>query len=76
MKKQVTERALATRVDRALRKQQKTLRKTREDSPFYADNGMWYVVDLDRNAIEAQHVNLVGYARELGVLADWEEVAG
>lgn len=71
----ITEAALAARIRRALKKQNGflTLKKSRSQRARL-DLGDWYILDNHRNFITDHHVGLEDYARELGVLADYEIV--
>ncbi|CRI63748.1 conserved hypothetical protein [Thiocapsa sp. KS1] len=72
-KKPVSERALFARLSRRLAKDGDILKKCRFDSRWYGDFGNYYIVD-SRNAISATHVDLEGWAREMGVLQPWERL--
>ena len=75
MKAQVTERALAARVRRALQKDGIDLKTCRADSKWFNDTGRWYTVDLATNSLRDRHIDLEGWAREMGLLKSYEEVA-
>ena len=36
--------------------------------------GNWFEIDIRRNAVIAQHLDLEARARDLGVMADYEEM--
>ena len=72
LKKPVTERALAQRINRALAKEGQALHANRSTE---RDIGGWYIVDLRHNRIEATHVELETLGRELGVMKPWECLA-
>tara|TARA_B100001059_G_scaffold212378_2_gene227370 strand:+ start:390 stop:620 length:231 start_codon:yes stop_codon:yes gene_type:complete len=74
MKAKLTERALFARVDRKLQKEGERLRRNREGTRAHDELGSYYVVASDRNTIEATNIDLQKLAKELGVLADWEEL--
>lgn len=76
MKAPVSERALIARINRALKREDDLaqLKTCREDSRAYSTCGRYYIVDHSRNTITATHVDLENLGRELGVLADHEEV--
>lgn len=74
MKAPVSHRALEARVKRALEKDGQTLKKCREDSRWYNELGEHYTVDVELNCVNAKHVDLEAWARELGVLKDFESV--
>ncbi|GEA58909.1 hypothetical protein [Vibrio comitans] len=67
-------RALEARVNRALNKEGLELRKSHPQSRWIVENGRYYVVDQFRNAIEAHHVDIEAMARDLGKLANGDEV--
>ena len=71
----VTERALFSRCNRALAKDGESLRRCRADSPAANELGRYYTIDLHAGRVEAKHIELDELARELGVLADHEELA-
>jgi hypothetical protein len=75
---EVSERALYARINRALKqtgtgetgRALRTSRSARMESSV----GHYYVLDLDRNFIVRQRVDLIELARELKVLAPWEKL--
>jgi hypothetical protein len=67
----VSERAVYQRVNRKLRPQGQQLKAPRRPDPSI---GRYYVLDVDRNALLWFQVDLENYARELGVLAEWERM--
>lgn len=74
----VTLRAVTQRINRRLRHDGRMLRM-RRGNPQTIDfrKGPWYLVDVDRNWIVREHLNLADVedlARELRVLEEWEEV--
>jgi hypothetical protein len=83
MKVPVTERALMQRVNRKLAKEDQMIRKSR---PFYdhgsrtpifdQNTGEFFRINTARNWLVEGHVDLEVLARELGVLAAWEELRG
>jgi ribose 5-phosphate isomerase len=69
----VTERALIQRINRAFKKENEFLcLKTTRGDRWRSDLGNYYLVDMNRNTIEAQHVDLEKLGRELNVLAPYE----
>jgi hypothetical protein len=62
----VTARAVIQRVNRRLRRDHRMLRVKR--------GGRAYVID-QRNGIVRSNIDIEGFARELGVLRDWEALA-
>ena len=71
----VTERALFARVNRALAKQGEFLRKSRPGSRTESFVGAFYCIDCRRNTVIAYNIDLEAFARELGVLADYETLS-
>ena len=70
-KVQISGRALTQRINRALAKEGQALRSARSERD-QRELGSFFIIDLNRNAIEAQHCDLVKLGRELGVLKAWE----
>jgi hypothetical protein len=70
----VTERALFARVSRALAKDGLVLKRCRADSRWSAELGYYYTVDATRNLIDSKHIDLVQWAREMKLLAEYEEL--
>jgi hypothetical protein len=75
MQNMVSERALSSRIDRALRKNGEKLRRCRSNSRDYHRLGDFYTVDIERNAVASTHVDLEQRGRELGVLHSNEQFA-
>ncbi|MEY3758702.1 MAG: hypothetical protein RIR39_193 [Pseudomonadota bacterium] len=75
MLKNITERALIARINRKLAHKNQWLKKCRKDDKWYGDLGDYYVVDVLIDTITAKHVILADFAKELGVLAEFEAVA-
>jgi hypothetical protein len=69
----LTERAVIQRINRKLASEHQQL-KTYRGGRWESDLGRFYVVDLNRNAIVAQHVVLDELARELGAIAGYEAI--
>lgn len=67
-------RALTARINRHLKSEGRVLKRARGLSAA-TDLGEHYLVDLHRNRVAAKHVDIEGLARELKLLADWEELA-
>ncbi|GAB3377704.1 hypothetical protein [Azotobacter armeniacus] len=74
MKVKVTERALLARINRALRKDNQQLYRCREGSQAHGELGDFYAVDTALDVIMAKHIDLAMWARDMGVLPDWEEL--
>jgi hypothetical protein len=69
----VSPRALLRRLNRKLQREHEVIKPTRS-ARWRDELGDYYVVDLDRNAIARKQVNLEQYARELGVLQEYEKL--
>ncbi len=73
----ITERALAQRINRALREHRQQVRKWRgrrvQLGQHWLDRGDWYLMDWGINAV-LDVVDLDDLGRELGVLNPWETV--
>jgi hypothetical protein len=67
----VSERAVYQRINRKLAKQGQLLKALRHPD---LDVGKYYIIDVRRNILLRKQVNLENAARELGLLAQWEEV--
>ncbi|MBY0279979.1 hypothetical protein K2Z84_31980 [Candidatus Binatia bacterium] len=70
----VTKDALIKRVNRRLAPECLMLRVARGDGMVLREYGRHYVVDLCRNQVERADVDVEEYARELGVMKDWEQM--
>ena len=68
----VSERAILARLNRKLSADGLVVRRCKETTRNYATLGAFYVVDINRKAIRAKRINLVEYARKVGVLTDAE----
>lgn len=75
MPNKVSERALFSRIDRALRRNGEMLRRCRSNSRDYHTVGDFYTVDIERNAVVSTHVDLEQHGRELKVLHANEQLA-
>jgi hypothetical protein len=71
----VSERALQQRINRALRKRDEALCKTRGGDYDRFKFGDYHVLDCQRNIIIERHVHLEDLGKELGVLGANERVA-
>ena len=71
----VNERALVARINRALAKDERCLRKTREDSRWHQEMGDYATIDLGGNFVINKHVDLASFGRELGVFKEYERLA-
>ncbi|MBL9094382.1 MAG: hypothetical protein JNL96_24385 [Planctomycetaceae bacterium] len=70
----ITKRALLQRVNRALNKEDRQLKKA-VGARLQQNVGEYYVVDLRLNAVMMLDVDPVELARKLEVLQPWERVA-
>lgn len=68
----ITEKALYQRINRKLRSQGKVLKRAR--GRVEKTLGQYYVVNVERNFVAQQDVDIVELARELGVMAAWESL--
>ncbi len=75
MPNKVSERALFSRIDRALRRKGQRLRRCRSNSRDYQTLGDFYTVDIERNALVLPSIDLEQYGRELKVLHADEQLA-
>jgi CRISPR/Cas system CSM-associated protein Csm5 (group 7 of RAMP superfamily) len=77
MKTQITLRALEQRIRRRLAKKNQSLQKTRIRKRTIESLGPYYIVNDITNSIAVQMIDpvrLVEIGKEMGVLANWEEV--
>jgi hypothetical protein len=78
VKMRVTERSLIARVNRRLAEKHQRLHKTKgRYNRTRSGMGQYYIVDERRNVIVDHRMDegrLAHVARELGALAEWEEV--
>ena len=65
--------AFEARMRRHLAKGGIYLKKGREGSRWYTDQGDYYTVNV-HNAIDDSHINLIAWGRDLGILRPFEEV--
>jgi hypothetical protein len=70
----VSKRALIQRVNRKLATEKQTLKTWRRSEMGRYDAGDLYLLDLSYNSILREYVDLDTFARELGVLTDYEEL--
>ena len=71
MKKPVTERALAQRINRKLAKDGQKLRKSRSGGEL-SNLGEYYIVDILKNVVTAWNVEIEVLGREINAFAEWE----
>ena len=69
----VSERALIGRINRRLRHEGRLLRTARGQA-VVSSVGRFYVIDINRNWIVWQNIDLEALGRELGVLQPWERM--
>ena len=70
----VSRSALISRINRKLAHEGERLRVNRHQR-WYFDLGWYYVVGIHTNLVEAAHLELPAFARELGVLRPGETAA-
>ena len=70
----VSERALLARINRRLRDDDEVVKKCREDSRAYYELGDYYILGISVGGINEKNIDLEDYGRELGCLADYEEM--
>ncbi len=71
----VSERAILARINRKLAKSEQVVKKCRTDSRWYGECGNYYAIDLRTNCIQAKHIDLEDWAKELDVIEPFEEVS-
>ncbi len=71
----VSVRALLARVNRKLAHEYLVLKRCRSDAKFYTELGDFYAVSIRTNYVDATHVDLETWAKEIGVLKPYEELA-
>jgi hypothetical protein len=69
----ITERALIQRLNRKLKQDGEQLRTSRSTQTEITV-GRYFIVDIQRNFISTQDVDIEKLGRELGVIQAWEEV--
>lgn len=70
----VTTKALAQRINRALKKDDEMLRACRKTSRAYHDLGDYYVVDVSTGFVTSKDIDLEDTGREMGVLKEYERL--
>ena len=75
MSEPVTEQALLDRINLRLQDRDQLLQKCYHLSRACDALGNYYLVDFNQNLVIDTHVDLERFARELGCLKDWEEIA-
>jgi len=90
MKKQITDRLVMARINRALLKKHGTtsigprrqLRKHRKTERYFETYGayaLWRIDGIEDtlcHPVVAHHINLEKMGREMGVIAEWETMTG
>jgi len=71
---QVSLRALKQRINRALAKEGHALKATRGER-WRGELGDHYIININHNAVIAQHCELEALGTELGVIREWEVLA-
>lgn len=74
LKVKITERALFARLSRSLAKEDKALKKCRQGSRSHSTLGDYYVIDIPLHVVTHSWVNIEEWARESGLMAEWEEL--
>jgi len=74
MKVSVSERALVQRINRALAKDDRVLKKARSGRARF-DLGEYYILDRSIPSVVEDHCDLEKVGRELGALTGWEQLA-
>jgi hypothetical protein len=69
----VSLRAVIQRINRRLGSEEKVLKIARSERVKDAV-GWYYVLDVNRNWVISRWVNVEQYARDLGVLKEWERM--
>jgi hypothetical protein len=69
----VSERAVLLRINRLLKADGEMVKATRSDR-WRPEMGDHYVVNFDRGAVVKKGIDLEAYARQLGLLEDYEEM--
>lgn len=72
--RRVTEAALLIRVNRVLAKEDRLLTRNREGNQWYEQTGRYYCLNFSTLKLEAQHVDIEEWAKDLCVLRYGEVV--
>jgi len=73
-KVKVSERALIQRINRKLKSEDQLLKVSRENSRSFSTLGRYFIVDIYRNFVISHDIDIVGLARELGALKEYEDL--
>jgi hypothetical protein len=69
----VSERALLARINRKLAHEgERVLKKRSAWAAWGPPERDFYAIDINRNMVIADHVDLESWGKELGVFAEWE----
>jgi hypothetical protein len=69
----VTMRAVLQRLNRKLAKEDEKMAKARGARARF-DLGEYFILDTERNFVKCTNVDPVAFAKDYGVLADWETI--
>lgn len=72
----ISSRALVQRINRKLKADHQQVRATRGTGRMWTTLGDFYVVDIGQHFIASHHVDIEELARDLEVMAAWEELEG
>ena len=72
--KQITERLVMARINRALQ-DGRQLHKCRTNSKMFAHCGTYWLQGADGSIVK-DHIDLEKMGREVGVIAEWERMTG
>ena len=56
------------------RQEGKALRCCRQDTRNHNELGDVYCIDTEKNLVEAKHIDIAKWAKEMGVMKEWETV--
>jgi hypothetical protein len=73
LKVPVGARALLARINRHLSARHRVLKKSRGHVATH-ELGSYYLVDIDQGSVVETDIALEPFARELGLMKDWEEL--
>ncbi len=74
LEKTVTMSALLRRINRRLAHDYEVLKKSRHNSRYLHNTGLYYRIDCNRNLLIQMHVDPEEFGRDLGVLQPHETV--
>lgn len=70
----VSERAMIGRINRALAKDRRVVKASREGSSLYNNMGRFYMLDWSTNTVVDWKLDLTAVAKKLGCIAEWEHL--